>query len=249
MSNFFTDIEKDGDKIEEDILGPNYEYYKYIKTPEEMGMSSEGSLGALVRDAGGLINYVELLVSGTGAGSKTGRPLGNQYFLRTGAECTDTETGDIHTRYIYINHIPTGTIPFISSGLGMDFPMLKGLIPSVLQNMEQMDPITLFKGFLAGEAPKCQKLTMPTTPSSMNQNRSRQTEYVTVSDIREMDPCIFSLNDYVNPVTGERCREAFSTMNGAAYHSPERDPVLQLYLWIVSLLGLYIFYRFLMKKK
>ena len=35
-----------------------------------MGMSSDGNLGALVKDAAGLVNYVELLVSGTGEASK-----------------------------------------------------------------------------------------------------------------------------------------------------------------------------------
>jgi hypothetical protein len=79
----------------------------------------------------------------------------------------------------------------------------------------------------------------------VNNNQSRQTEYVTVSDIKSMDPCIFSLNNYVNPVTNKSCREAFTTMNP----DKKRDPILQLYLILVCGLGLLILYKFMMKKK
>ena len=146
MSNFFTEIENDVGQVEENLLGPSYKYYQKVSTPGQMGMSSEGSLGALVKDAAGLINYVELLVSGTGPGSTTGQPLGNQFFLKTGAKCKDIKTGNLETRNLYINNIPTGQIPFISSGLGMDFPSFKGLIPAVLQDMEDLNPFDMFKG-------------------------------------------------------------------------------------------------------
>tara|TARA_B110000858_G_scaffold115961_1_gene132489 strand:- start:1644 stop:2378 length:735 start_codon:yes stop_codon:yes gene_type:complete len=243
MSNFFTDIKEDVDQVEVDLLGPSYKYYQKVSTPGQMGMSSEGSLDALVKDASGLINYVELLVSGTGPGSTTGKPLGNQFFLKTGAKCKDVKTGNIETRYAYINNIPTGQIPFISSGLGMDFDSFKGLIPAVLQDMEDLNPFDIFKGFLEGATPNCQELTMETTPSSINNNASRQTEFVTLSDIKSMDPCIFSLNNYVNPVTKKTCREAFSNIK-----TKRRDPIIQLYLFVISCLGLFILIKFLMKK-
>jgi hypothetical protein len=244
MSNFFTDIKEDVDQVEVDLLGPSYKYYEKVSTPGQMGMSSEGSLNALVKDASGLINYVELLVSGTGPGSTTGKPLGNQFFLKTGAKCKDVKTGNIETRYAYINNIPTGQIPFISSGLGMDFDSFKGLIPAVLQDMEDLNPFDIFKGFLEGATPDCQELTMETTPSSINNNASRQTEFVTLSDIKSMDPCIFSLNNYVNPITKKTCREAFSNIK-----TNKKDPVMQIYLFVISCLGLFILYKFLMKKK
>ena len=235
MSNFFTDIKEDVDQVELNLLGPSYKYYEKVSTPGQMGMSSEGSLDALVKDASGLINYVELLVSGTGPGSTTGKPLGDQFFLKTGAKCKDVKTGNIETRYAYINNIPTGQIPFISSGLGMDFDSFKGLIPAVLQDMEDLNPFDIFKGFLEGATPDCQELTMETTPSSINNNASRQTEYVTLSDIKSMDPCIFSLNNYVNPITKKTCREAFSNIN-----NNKKDPVMQLYLFVISCLALFI---------
>ena len=65
MSNFFTEILDDMDKVEQEFLGPDYPYYNYIATPSELGMSADGSLSATATDVAGLINYVEFLVEGT----------------------------------------------------------------------------------------------------------------------------------------------------------------------------------------
>jgi hypothetical protein len=249
MSNFFKEIEQDAGKVEDELLGPPYQYYQKVATPQQLGMSSEGSLGALVRDTSGLIDYVELLVSGTGPGSTTGKPLGNKYFLETGAKCKDVKTGEEQTRYLYINNVPTGQIPFISSGLGRDFTSFKGLIPGVLQDMDNLNPFGIFQGFMEGATPACQELSMETTPSSINKNQSRQTEYVTLNDIKEMDPCIFSLNNYVNPVTKQSCKEAFSTMNNINDPANNKDIILQTYNFILCCLAIYILYRFLLRKK
>lgn len=60
--------------------GPTYPYYKNIKTPTQLGMSSNGTLSALGNDINGLINYVSVLVEGNSKASATGRPLGNKFF-------------------------------------------------------------------------------------------------------------------------------------------------------------------------
>ena len=87
MPNFFKEVAQDAKKVEKALLGPDYKYFDYIKTPQEIGMSDEGNLGALADDIGGLINYVELLVTGKTKASATGGPLGDKFFLKTGATC------------------------------------------------------------------------------------------------------------------------------------------------------------------
>ena len=84
MSDFFSKISKDVTNIEQEMLGPDYKYHKQIKTPSQLGVNSRGTMGAMAKNIGGIVNYVELLVSGTGPGSTTGQPLGNQFFLKTG---------------------------------------------------------------------------------------------------------------------------------------------------------------------
>ena len=55
-------------------------------------MTDKGTLKALGKNIDGLINYVEVLVTGKSKASATGGPLGNKFFLQTGAKCLDTET-------------------------------------------------------------------------------------------------------------------------------------------------------------
>ena len=162
MSNIFQEVLTNAKAAEEKYLGPDYPYYKYIRTPSEIGMSGAGSLSQLGKDIDGLINYVELLVSGGGKASATGKPLGNKFFLKTGGKCTDKATGQDVDRYVYINNVPQGNIPFISSGVGVNFSEFKGLIPGTISNLNAFNPMEMFQAFLAGSKPDCQELKMET---------------------------------------------------------------------------------------
>ena len=46
MSNFFNDIVGGVKNAEKSFLGPTYNYAKQIKAPRELGMSSDGNMGA-----------------------------------------------------------------------------------------------------------------------------------------------------------------------------------------------------------
>ena len=80
--------------LKEKLLGPDYPYYKYVKPPDKIGMSSAGSLAQLGKNINGLMSYTELLVEGTGKASATGKPLGNKFFLKTGAKCKPVTSKD-----------------------------------------------------------------------------------------------------------------------------------------------------------
>ena len=99
--NMFQEVLTDAQAAKEKYMGPDYPYYKYIKTPSDIGMSNKGSLSQLGKNIDGLIAYVEILVSGKSKASATGKPLGNKFFLKTGAKCTDTLTKQEVDRYIY----------------------------------------------------------------------------------------------------------------------------------------------------
>jgi len=61
------------DTLEQDILGPDYPYYKYINSPSDMGMSADGD--KIATNIGGLISYVDVLITGSGKASATGNPF------------------------------------------------------------------------------------------------------------------------------------------------------------------------------
>jgi hypothetical protein len=210
-------------------------------------MSGKGSLSQLGKDIDGLVSYVELLVSGGGKASATGKPLGNKFFLKTGGKCTDKATSQEVDRYIYINNVPAGNIPFISSGAGVNFSEFKGLIPGTISNLNAFNPMEMFQAFLSGSKPDCQELTMETI--DIYNNKSTESHFVTLIDIQNMDPCIFK--DKKNPVNGEQCKETFTNLNSepqcyTCYKIPN-DPISQVYFASLGALGLYVLYKIMLK--
>jgi len=244
-NNIFEDVLQNANTVQDKLLGPTYPYYKNIRTPSEIGMSSDGTLSALGGDINGLIQYVEVLVSGNSRASATGGPLGNKFFLQTGAKCQDTASNQQVDRYIYVNNVPEGNIPFISSGLGVNFSEFKGLIPGSLGNLNVLNPFTIMQSFLSGSTPPCQELTMQTI--DINNNSSSETHFVTLVDIQNMDPCSFSNGQ--NPITNVKCKETFK--NNDEYENIElpSDPLAQIYYFSLTCVGLYIFYKFMQKSK
>lgn len=218
MSNFFSDIITDMKGMEQNLLGPDYLYWKRILKPSDIGMSSDGNFGALTNNVNGLIDYVEVLVSGN-AGSTTGGPLGDKFFLKTGGQCTDVASGQKVDRYIYIDNVPNGNIPFISSGLGgTDFTEFEGLIPGLLGDLGKLNPLNLFKSFMMGDNPDCMSVTLetivPVADANLNDtgkdNVGNETQFVAVADVKNMDPCIF--NDKKNPADPSlTCTETFTS--------------------------------------
>lgn len=211
MSNLFKDVMGDLDNVEQELLGPDYQYFKQIKTPTDLGVSSDGGLDILAKDVSALIAYVELLVSGGGDASVTGKPLGNKFFLKTGAKCkvvsSDSTNGSIVDRYSYVNNVPDGNIPFISSGLGgVQFTDFEGLIPGTMSSAADINPFALFQSFEMGSTPDCQSVTLETIDS--NNNVSSATNYVATADLKNMSASWFP--NETNPITGETKKEAFT---------------------------------------
>lgn len=256
MSNIFQEVLTDAKGVEEKLLGPTYPYYKNIKTPTQIGMSDKGTIQQMAKDIDGLIQYVELLVQGKSKASATGGALGNKFFLQTGAKCAatdkcsdenDSSTCEQVDRYIYINNVPQGNIPFISSGLGVNFSELKGLIPGAMGNLNVLNPFAITRAFLAGSTPPCQEITMQTIDSK--NNKSSETHYVTLADIQSIDPCSFPKKK--NPITKSKCQEAFLSGLEERGASPvmSDDPLAQLYLASLAGIGIYILYRFMEKSR
>ena len=248
MSNIFQEVLTNAKAAEEKYIGPNYPYHKYIRTPSEIGMSSKGSLSTLGNNIDGLIAYVELLVSGDGKASATGKPLGNKFFLKTGAKCTDKTTQQEVDRYVYINNVPQGNIPLISSGLGVNFTQFKGLIPGTISNLNAFNPMEIFQAFLSGSKPDCQELQMETI--DIYNNKSVESHFVTLIDIQNTDPCIFP--NKKNPITKDKCRETFSNLKQEecynCYKIP-KDAISQIYFASLGILSVYILYGIMVKNK
>jgi hypothetical protein len=209
----------------------DYPYYKYIKSPEQMGMSDKGTLAQMGKDINGLIAYTEVLVSGKSKASATGQPLGNKFFKNTGGKCKDS-TGAEQDRYIYINNVPDGSIPFISSGMGIKFTEFRGLIPGVIGNIAALNPAALLNAFAAGTTPACKKITMQTIDN--NNAKSVETHYVATIDIPDGAKIGFTNMDMIND-------DVFSELR-----VPD-DIAAQAFFASVGGIGLFILYRLMVK--
>jgi hypothetical protein len=218
----------------------DYPYEDNIRAPNQIGMNTNGSIPQLGRNIKGLESYFDLLVSGKSRASATGGPLGNKYFLKTGAKCQalDTCTTDAGgasvcqetDRYIYINNIPSGTF--------------RGLLPGTIGKLSVLNPFAIFRAFKDGTSPKCQKITMEIVDNKNNSYPG--SNYVTLADIESMNPCWFP--NKTNPITNKRCSEGFQTPVAAnAEIVMSDDPMDQLYFAGLACIGVYIFYRIMEK--
>ena len=242
MTNFFKDVLGNLDGLEQKLLGPDYAYYKQINSPEQVGMSGDGNFSALGDDIAGLVSYTQLLVEGGGKASKIPGPLGDRFFVQTGAKCKDQASGQQVIRSIYINNIPDGNIPFISSGLGHDFTEFGGLVPGALSSLGSINPLAIFQAFLEGTNPDCMATKLEVVDTS--NNAYYDTKYLTVSDIQGIDPCWFP--DHRNPITGESrggcnpSRVGFQNLHEPASPINQYSTIIS-YLYFTSLLLLFCY--------
>tara|TARA_B100000035_G_C21007774_1_gene558126 strand:- start:543 stop:1376 length:834 start_codon:yes stop_codon:yes gene_type:complete len=235
MSNVFKDIQKGAGNVQKSLLGPDYNYAKAIKPPGEIGMSSRGTMSALAWNIVGINDYVNVLVSGDSKAQRNGgsQPLGQRFYLKTAGKCCSNPVLDDEgnqkeckkkqDRYMFINNVPTGNVPFISDATGRNFPTLRGLVPGTMENIGKINPLEMISGFMQGAYPKCRKLNIKSNSST----GPKSGVYVADSDIANLNGCLWNSNGKPrsiwsrdtsgkNPVSGEvtgGCAEGFQMMN------------------------------------
>jgi hypothetical protein len=190
MSNLFEQVLTNASGVEEEIMGPDYDYSKKVLSPDQLGISSDGTTDALTKDLDGVLAYTDALLTGrptitTVSATTTGQPLGNKFFLQTGQKCKDVATGEEVTRSIYINNVPDGSVPFISSAMGVKLTDLEGIVPGTLSDLSALNPFAMMQSFLSGSTPDCQSVTLETIDA--NDNKSQSTAYVTLVDLQNME--------------------------------------------------------------
>ena len=214
------------------FMGKDFNYSSAIRSPSELGMSATGNMDALSADIAGLIDYTEVLVSGTGRAIKG--KLGNQYFLKTLAKC---KLGGSETdRYLYINNVPTGNIKFGGTSLTGGSSSLRGLVPGMIENIGKINPLAMFQAFSEGtpECVRCPTSICPVTTGPSNKPISKS-EYNEIKKMRESFQNIQKIkqsniesNDIIQKIMNNKI--AFSYNVG------------------LSLLAAYVAYRLITKK-
>lgn len=238
------DSKTQGSTLENRLVGQNYQYAKFIKSPHEQKMS--GKPNDLGKNIGGIMNYVKLLIEGGGPASKNnGLPLGDRYFMHMGGKCSTPDKSQV-ARSIYINNVASGDIPFLKDA-GINTSSLKGLIPGMVGDISKLNPENLLAAFTQPSSPECSNIYMKTVDE--NNKQGTGSGFVINSDIKGITPCAFVKG--VNPITNEVCTEPFIS-NMMGLHRVNRTtfknkPIANIYTALVSGLLLYITYKFIYK--
>ena len=242
----------------------DYEYYNQINGPSALGMSGKGDFDTLTNNVEGLKHYIDLLIEGGGKASKSGKPLGNRYFVNTKAKCKDVDTAKEVDRYMYISNQPDGSSFNIGGGMGMNFSSFEGLIPGILSDLIQINPERIFDAFMENSIPKCRKVRLRTISSS---GSSFESHHVPDEELKFVSPCAFA--DKRNPVTRENCESFVGSMRTMdslgegnifeldgeekevmSTREPRepRDIVKQMFIGTSGIIVLYLFWKFYVKQ-
>ena len=145
------------------LLGPKYSFADQLATPSELGIGRDGSFDGIMRAVAGVNYYVDAIGFGeaTGLAKMNGMeqvPLGIQYFMKTGATCSNGAD-----MYEYVSTIPKG-LPGrvgdeIQKTMGVKF---RGLAPGIVEDAASaLNPLPLFQSVIGSGYARCKKVTLP----------------------------------------------------------------------------------------
>ena len=137
------------------VMGPSYSYIDNVQSPSALGIGSDGSISQLARNTGGIVQYVQYLISGPA--------LGNRFFVKTGGTCKAPD-GSSQPRSNYVNNVTDAADALPESmrrdlgGLASDF---NGLVPGMIQDIGSLNPVSLFNSLSADSIPTCECYSCP----------------------------------------------------------------------------------------
>ena len=198
MASIWSDLTNGEESISNDIMGPAYSYADHIQGPSSLGVGTDGNMSQLARNTGAITQYIKYMI--------TGPALGNQYFIATGGQCIAAD-GSTQDRSNYINNVSSGSDLVPASmkqelgGLGSDF---NGLIPGMIQDVEGLNPVTLFSSLAADSIPACKCYTCPTVNGT-------ESKFLTSELSPDFDPDLCKEAD--TSACKTTSKESFSNMN------------------------------------
>lgn len=137
------------------VMGPSYSYVDNIQSPSSLGVGSDGSFSQIATNIGGITTYIQYLISGPA--------MGNRFFIKTGGTCKAPD-GSSQSRSNYVNNVTDAAEALPESmrrdlgGLASDF---NGLVPGMIQDIEGLNPVSLFNSLSADSVPSCECYSCP----------------------------------------------------------------------------------------
>jgi hypothetical protein len=178
-------------KLDTSYFGPNYDFADNLPMPDQVGVRRDNTLSSVMDAAKGGAYYMDMIGFGSPSNDFTRsmgnkpRPLGINYFIRTGSQCSNGAD-----MWYYVNGVPDGSalgtrLKEALSRAGL--PPLRGLAPGMLEDAKAgLDPKPVVSAILGSGYAQCRKVTLPVgdtfgkiaNPSTGEQWISGKIEYI-----------------------------------------------------------------------
>jgi len=147
------------------FLGPNYSPADEMLPPASVGVKRGGDLDDVIGAVKGVIYYGDMMGFGQASSSFTQgmpglKPLGVNYFMNTGLQCSNGAT-----MWEYVTTIPTGgalgqKVKDAIRGVGL--PQLRGMAPGIMEDAEAaLNPFPVINAVMGSGYPQCRLLKLP----------------------------------------------------------------------------------------
>jgi hypothetical protein len=147
------------------FLGPNYNPADEMLAPAAIGVKRGGDLNDVIGAVKGVIYYGDMMGFGEASSGFTKglpglRPLGVNYFINSGLQCSNGAT-----MWEYVQTIPTGsalgsTVQNAIKDMGL--PQLRGMAPGILEDAQSaLNPFPVINAVVGSGYPQCRLVRMP----------------------------------------------------------------------------------------
>ncbi len=153
-------------------LGPQFDPTDELLIPSQIGVRSEGTMGATIDAAKGAAWYADMIGFGGPSTDFTRSmdvkpyPIGVNYFLRTSQQCSNGAD-----MWEYIEGIPRGDMlgKKITSALNaLGYPPMKGMASGMIEDAQAaLNPGPMIRAMFGNAYPRCKQVTQR-VGSSMN---------------------------------------------------------------------------------
>jgi hypothetical protein len=176
-NSLWSDIRNNPNAALDRVLGPSYDYTQGVQSPQQLGVSDEGSMGQVFTNANAVKSYTQQLI--------TGPLLGNTTFVETGGMCR-APYGGIIPRWSFIDNrmglsdavaaLPAaGGLTNALGGLADEF---NGIVPGMMGDIAALNPIKPINGLVLDGIPPCFAVTCPVTDVQGN-NPNNESHFIT----------------------------------------------------------------------
>lgn len=153
-------------KLDTSYFGPNYDFAENMPMPADVGAVRNDTLSSVFEAGQAAAYYVDMIGFGAPSTSFTAnmrnkpRPLGINYFIRTGSQCSNGAD-----MWYYVDGVPDGSAlgQTIKTALARSgLPPLRGLAPGMLEDAKAgLDPKPVVSAVLGSGYAQCRKVTLP----------------------------------------------------------------------------------------